>query len=169
MDIRFFKFLLLGSLITLGGCSHSSKEPSLLSEQQLKSIERLSSLEQDLSNLLTLLESQASVDNIQATSNPDVEIKRYSASKQKANQTTGIQLKLFPLSINSMPQVEQHQALLAAVKRKFPSIFSEAEFRIQAFEMRDWATVSGLRSTQEAKIYCRLFSIQSIDCRRLML
>ena len=169
MDIRFFKFLLLGSLITLGGCSHSSKEPSLLSEQQLKSIERLSSLEQDLSNLLTLLESQASVDNIQATSNPDVEIKRYSASKQKANQTTGIQLKLFPLSINSMPQVEQHQALLAAVKRKFPSIFSEAEFRIQAFEMRDWATVSGLRSTQEAKVYCRLFSIQSIDCRRLML
>ena len=169
MDIRFFKFLLLGSLITLGGCSHSSKEPSLLSEQQLKSIERLSSLEQDLTNLLTLLESQASVDNIQATSNIDVEVKRYSASKQKANQTTGIQLKLFPISINSMPQVEQHQALLVAVKRKFPSIFSEAEFRIQAFEMRDWATVSGLRSTQEAKIYCRLFSIQSIDCRRLML
>ncbi|TMN41916.1 hypothetical protein [Pseudoalteromonas sp. S2755] len=168
MDIRFFKFLLFGSLIALGGCSLSSKEPSPLSEQQLKSIERLSSLEQDLTNLLTLLESQASVDNIRATSNTDVEVKRYSASKQKAKQTTGIQLKLFPLSINSMPQVEQHQALLAAVKRKFPSIFSEAELQIQAFEMRDWATVSGLRSTQEAKVYCRLFSIQSIDCRRLM-
>ncbi|PHI36886.1 hypothetical protein CBQ28_11300 [Pseudoalteromonas sp. GCY] len=168
MDIRFFKFLLLGSLITLGGCSHSSKEPSLLSEQQLKSIERLSSLEQDLSNLLTLLESQASVDNIQALPNNGAKIKRYSASKQKANQTTGIQLKLFPVSINSTPQIEQHQALLAAVKQKFPSIFSEAEFQIQAFEMRDWATVSGLRSTQEAKVYCRLFSIQSIDCRRLM-
>ncbi|WP_017218098.1 hypothetical protein [Pseudoalteromonas sp. NJ631] len=169
MNIQFFKLLLLGSVITLGGCSHSVQQPSQLSEQQLKSIKRLSSLEEDLSNLLTLLESQASVDNIQAASTTDVEVKRYSASKQKANQTTGIQLKLFPLSINSMPQVEQHQALLAAVKRKFPSIFSEAEFRIQAFEMRDWATVSGLRSTQEAKIYCRLFSIQSIDCRRLML
>ncbi|AXQ98504.1 hypothetical protein [Pseudoalteromonas piscicida] len=169
MNIKLFLLFVVGIVIVLSGCSHSAQQPSQLTEQQLESIERLSLLEQDLSNLLTLLESQASVDNIQAVPNTGVEVKRYSASKQKANQTTGIQLKLFPVSINSGPQVEQHQALLAAVKQRFPTIFLGAEFQIQAFEMRDWATVSGLRSIPEAKIYCRLFSIQSIDCRRLML
>ncbi|MCG9758097.1 hypothetical protein L1D50_03190, partial [Pseudoalteromonas sp. Isolate6] len=169
MRIHFFILSLLTLFPMLSGCSSHQHSVMQLDEQQLESVERLSLLESDLSTLLNLLEQQANVVDVQSAIRPAQKVKRYSATQHEQSQSIdSIQLKLFPIFKHSATQLKRHQALLSTIKTRLPSLFSDAEIAVKDFNNRSWATISGLKSTQEAKAYCRFFSIQSVDCSRLL-
>ncbi|MEJ6473023.1 hypothetical protein [Pseudoalteromonas piscicida] len=170
MNTYFFILISLTLSSVLSGCSSGQHSVPQLNEQQLESVERLSLLEQDLSTLLSLLEQQADVVDVQSSARPAQKVKRYVAKQHEQSLSVdSIKLRLFPIFKNSTSQLQRHQAFLSAIKSRFPSLFAEAEVAIQEFNDRSWATISGLQSTQEAKVYCRLLSVQSVDCKRLML
>ncbi|WP_440055585.1 hypothetical protein ACSLBF_05420 [Pseudoalteromonas sp. T1lg65] len=169
MNIRIF---FICTLIVLQVACSSTPEQPPLSQKQVEDLKRLSELKQDLSQLLTLLEQQVDVSDIQQLPEQTSTVRVYKAPEKKPEAVaTGVQVKLFPVSTSagSQQQLQRHEQLLVAVKRRFPSIFANSYIQVEEVSNLKWATLNGLNSMQEAALYCRLFSIQSIDCKKIIL
>ncbi|MEI5638146.1 MULTISPECIES: hypothetical protein [unclassified Pseudoalteromonas] len=120
---------------------------------------------------MALLEQQVDVKDIHQLPQQNKKVRVHKAFNRENEIVSGLQVKLFPMttSLASQRRFDKHKKLLNALKRRFPSVFTDSYIQIQEVRNIQWVVLNGLNSVKEAAIYCQFFSIQSVDCKKLLL